>query len=48
MYYRPEQGQTAVPVGAFADPSFPPPTRSVYEERKHAWVTMPDGIEHWD
>lgn len=35
----------AIPVGAFADPSFPPPTFSVYEERMHGWVRMPDGIE---
>ncbi len=35
-----------IPVGAFADPSFPAPTFSVYEERMHAWVRMPDGIEH--
>ena len=30
-----------VPVGAFADPSFPPPTYSVYEARRHAWVQTP-------
>jgi hypothetical protein len=35
----------AVPVGAFADPSFPPPSFSVWEDRKHAWVTMPPGVE---
>ena len=35
----------AVPVGAFADPSFPPPTVSVYESRGHPWVQMPDGID---
>jgi hypothetical protein len=34
-----------VPVGAFADPSFPPPSFSVWEERKHAWVTMPPDVE---
>jgi hypothetical protein len=39
-------GVIAVPVGAFADPGFPSPTFSVYEERKHGWVTVPDGIEH--
>jgi hypothetical protein len=47
VYYR---GQTepdliAIAVGAFADPSFPPPEYSVWEERKHAWVTLPDGVE---
>ncbi len=36
----------AIPVGAFADPAFPAPVRSVYEERMHAWVTMPKDIEH--
>lgn len=32
----------AIPVGAFADPSFPAPKVSVYEERKHYWVLLPD------
>ena len=36
----------AIPIGAFADPSFPAPTVSVYENRKHAWVGIPDDIEH--
>ena len=30
----------AVPIGAFADPDFPPPQYSVYESRKHAWVKI--------
>lgn len=34
-----------VPVGAFADPSFPPPAVSVYEWRRHPWVDLPDTIE---
>ncbi len=38
-------GMYAIPVGAFADPSFPAPQRSTWEERRHAWVRMPDGIE---
>ena len=38
-------GMVAIPVGAFADPYFPPPVRSIYEERRHAWVSLPDGIE---
>jgi hypothetical protein len=41
-------GVIAVPVGAFADPSFPTPTYSVYEARKHRWVHVPDDIEHID
>ena len=36
----------AIPVGAFADPSFPSPVFSVYEERMHRWVQMPGDIEH--
>ncbi|HUJ03610.1 MAG TPA: GFA family protein [Rhizomicrobium sp.] len=28
----------AVAVGAFADPNFPPPRVSVYEQRKHPWA----------
>ncbi len=35
-----------IPVGAFADPAFPGPGVSVYEERMHGWVTMPAQIEH--
>lgn len=35
-----------IPVGAFADPAFPAPTVSVYEERMHAWVVPPAGAEH--
>ena len=36
----------AIPVGAFADPNFPPPVFSVYEDRMHGWVSMPRDIEH--
>ncbi|WP_437678844.1 GFA family protein [Sorangium sp. So ce131] len=36
----------AIPVGAFADPAFPGPAFSVYEERMHSWVVMPQDIEH--
>ena len=36
----------AIPVGAFADPSFPAPGVSVYEERMHAWVSMPRDMQH--
>lgn len=35
-----------VAVGTFADPAFPPPTASIYEESKHAWVQLPDGTKH--
>src|SRR4051812_4031528 len=36
----------AVPVGAFADPEFPPPRVTLWESRKHDWVALPDGVEH--
>ncbi len=36
----------AIPVGAFADPQFPAPTRSVYEARMHGWVVLPANVEH--
>jgi hypothetical protein len=32
-------------VGAFADPDFPAPTLSVFEESMHLWLEMPAGIE---
>jgi hypothetical protein len=32
----------AVPVGAFADPTFLTPTVSVYETRRHPWTVMHD------
>jgi hypothetical protein len=35
-----------IPVGAFGDPGFPFPVRSVYEERMHAWVRVPPDVEH--
>jgi hypothetical protein len=38
----------AIPVGAFADPSFPAPSRSIYESRRHPWVGLPEAIEHHD
>jgi hypothetical protein len=38
----------AIPVGAFADPAFPTPSFSVYEERRHRWVGLPEGIERMD
>ena len=36
-----------IPVGAFADPTFPAPTVSVYEERMHQWVVPPPDAEHF-
>ena len=36
-----------VSVGAFADPSFPPPTESGYDSRRHSWVGLPESIERY-
>ena len=47
VYYRSEGEPEliAVPVGAFADSSFPAPKVSVHESRKHEWITMPLNIQ---
>lgn len=37
-------GFLAVAVGAFADPSFPPPQVSVYEDRRHPWAFAADAL----
>jgi hypothetical protein len=34
-----------VSVGAFADPSFPPPTESFYDSRRHPWLDVNATIE---
>jgi hypothetical protein len=36
-------GLIAIPAGLFADPDCPPPQRSVFEERRHPWVAVPEG-----
>ena len=42
-------GFVTVALGAFADPSFPSPTVSIYETRKHAWCAISgDGVEHYE
>jgi len=48
VYFAREDGDDsiAIPVGVFAEPGFPAPAFSVYEERMHSWVTMPEDIEH--
>jgi hypothetical protein len=44
VYYTAEwmADSIALPVGAFADPTFPPPRFAVYETRRHPWAVMPD------
>lgn len=34
-------GFVTVFVGAFADPAFPAPTESLFENRRHDWVKVP-------
>lgn len=41
-------GMIAVPVGAFADPGFPPPQISVYGVRRHSWVSITGVAEEHD
>jgi hypothetical protein len=33
-----------VAIGAFADPSFPPPVRTVWVENRHDWLPFPASI----
>jgi hypothetical protein len=38
---------TAIAIGAFADPEFPAPSFSMYENRKHQWVDiLGKDVEH--
>ncbi|MEW6757940.1 MAG: GFA family protein [Acidobacteriota bacterium] len=48
VYYETEglEEYYGIPVGAFADPSFPAPRVTVYVDRKHPWVLLPPEIEH--
>jgi hypothetical protein len=46
VYYVTDPEFIAIPVGVLGEPDFPPPTVSVWESRKHAWVTLPDGVDH--
>lgn len=45
VYYFTDSEYVAIPVGALADPEFPEPQFSVWEARKHAWVTLPAAAE---
>jgi len=44
VFWEPERKPEAiaVAVGAFADPSFPAPTQSVWRERRHLWLAAAD------
>ena len=46
VFYQTDPELIAVRIGNFADPTFPPPRVSVWEEgRRHPWVTPPEGAE---
>ncbi len=36
-----------IAVGGFSDPSFLPPVRSVWEQSRHTWVQLPEGLQHF-
>jgi hypothetical protein len=35
---------TGISLGTIADPDFPMPARSVFEQSRHAWVSIPAGM----
>ena len=41
-------GVTGVAVGAFVDPHEMAPVRSVWEQTRHGWVTIPTAQQHFD
>jgi hypothetical protein len=45
VFFQSDPERIAVPIGAFADPTFPAPAISVWEERRHLWVVVPEGAE---
>ena len=46
VHYRNDSlpGMIGIPVGAFANAAFPPPTVPVYTECRHPWVELPEDI----
>ncbi|MCG8333726.1 MAG: GFA family protein [Proteobacteria bacterium] len=50
LFYKNDQleGSIVIPIGAFKDPTFPKPETSIYEERRHHWVLLPEGMDHLD
>src|SRR5271156_1480096 len=38
----------SIAVGAFADSNFPAPRVSVYDSRRHPWVSLPPGTRAFD
>src|SRR3954453_20585109 len=42
-----EPDLVVISVGSFADASFPPPTESGYDSRRHPWVELPDSVRRF-
>ncbi len=40
-------GNIGITVGSFADPGFPPPTYSAWEESRHGWLGLPTILDHF-
>jgi hypothetical protein len=40
-------GHVGIAVGAFADPSFPQPARSVWEQSRHSWIDLSAAGQHF-
>lgn len=49
LYWEPDARPSLyiLAVGAFADPNFPAPSVSIFEESKHTWMQLPDGMKHF-
>ena len=46
VFYR-EPDVVVVMVGSFADPTFPQPTESGYDNRRHQWIVLPESIQRY-
>jgi hypothetical protein len=49
LYWESERnpGLIGIAVGAFTDPQFPAPVRSVWEESRHSWVSFTHSLDHF-
>jgi hypothetical protein len=45
LEHRPEL--YGIAAGAFNDPNFPPPSVSIWEQSKYAWMEVPADIQHF-
>lgn len=49
VYWKAERlpSMIGVAVGAVADPKFPPPVRSIFEQSKHDWIQIDSAADHF-